>query len=87
MAVARHLKKPLFVGEFGVPGTPTAESRKRFEEQLELLRQHDVPLAALWVFDFDGQAADWNVTATNARKEQLAAVAEANRRLRRAGGN
>lgn len=86
-AVARRLKKPLFVGEFGVPGIPSAESRKRFAGQLELIRKHDVPLAALWVFDFDGQAADWNVTATNARKEQLAAVAEANRRLRRQAGN
>lgn len=87
MAVARRLKKSLIVGEFGVPGVPTAESRQRFAAQLELLQREQVPLAALWVFDFDGQAADWNVTAANTRQEQLAAVAAANRRLRAAGGN
>jgi len=41
-----------------------------------------VPLAALWVYDFSGQDADWNVTATNGRAYQLEAVAEANARLR-----
>ena len=37
-------------------------------------------LAALWVYDFEGQAADWNVTASNARKAQLDAIAALNRR-------
>ncbi len=41
-----------------------------------------MPLAALWVYDFSGQDADWNVTATNGRAYQLEAVAEANARLR-----
>jgi hypothetical protein len=80
--VAAQVHKPLFVGEFGVPGNPTPESRRRFAEVLAQIERLQVPLAALWVFDFDGQATDWSVTATNARAYQLQAVAEANRRLR-----
>ncbi len=82
LGVAAQVHKPLFVGEFGVPGKPTPESRKRFAEILGRLESEQVPLAALWVFDFDGQADDWSVTATNARAYQLEAVGQANRRLR-----
>ena len=82
MGVAAQVHKPLFVGEFGVPGKPTPESRRRFAEILAKLESEAVPLAALWVFDFDGQADDWSVTATNDRAYQLEAVGEANRRLR-----
>lgn len=82
MRLAVGLKKPLFVGEFGVSGAPTAEQRQRFQNVLTLLEGERVPLAALWVFDFDGQSADWNVTAANARSFQLEALAAVNRRLR-----
>lgn len=81
MRVALDLKKPLFVGEFGVPGAPTVERRQRFKNVLALLERERVPLAALWVFDFDAQSTDWNVTATNARAFQLEAIAAVNRRL------
>ena len=84
MKVAAQVRKPLFVGEFGVPGNPTPESRQRFAEMLGQLERESVPLAALWVFDFDGQAAYWSVTATHARAYQLEAVGAANRRLRQA---
>jgi hypothetical protein len=41
-----------------------------------------VPLAALWVYDFKGRDASWNVTATNERAYQLWAISEANARVR-----
>jgi len=82
MTVARAEKKPLFVGEFGVPGAATAESREKFASILTAIETNRVPLAALWVFDFDGQARDWNVTATNDRSWQLDAIQQANKRIR-----
>jgi hypothetical protein len=82
LMIGQKLKKPLFVGEFGVPGTPNEKSRVRFQEQLDLIERENIPFAALWAFDFSGQAADWNVTTANARSEQLRAVSELNRRLR-----
>jgi len=79
MAVAAALKKPLFVGEFGVPGPPSTENRAAFSSVLQCLVTNQVPLAALWVFEFAGQSADWSVTATNDRAWQLEEVARANR--------
>lgn len=70
MAVAQVAKKPLFVGEFGVAGARTPETEKRFFAQLAALRQHRVPLAALWVYDF-GSQAEWSVTPTNNRSWML----------------
>ena len=83
MTVARTVKKPLFVGEFGVPGTGSGESQLRFAAMLTAMETNHVPLAALWVFDFDGQAKDWNVTATNGRGWQLDALQQANERMRK----
>ncbi len=83
MAVARAEKKPLFVGEFGVPGAASAESQLQFTAMLNAIETNHVPLAALWVFDFDGQAKDWNVTATNGRGWQLDAIQQANERMRK----
>ena len=81
MTVAQSAKKPLFVGEFGVPGAATAESKEKFTTILAAIETHRVPLSALWVFDFDGQATDWNVTATNGRGWQLDAIQQANSRM------
>ena len=83
IAAAGRARKPLFVGEFGVSGPPSAETRKRFGELLGLIERSGVPLAALWVFDFGGQD-EWSVTASNARAYQLRAIGEANRRIRSA---
>jgi hypothetical protein len=82
LMISQKLKKPLFVGEFGVPGIPNEKSRVHFQEQLNLIERENISLAALWVFDFSGQAADWNITTVNSRAEQLKAVSELNRRLR-----
>lgn len=80
-AAARRAKKPLFVGEFGVLGAPSAEARRRFAELLALIETHRACLAALWVYDFARQE-EWNVTATNDRAYQLKVISEANRRMR-----
>ena len=67
-----------------MPGPPSQTAREQFAALLRAVEGSRVPLAALWVFDYGGQD-EWNVTADNARAWQLDAVAEANRRLRRAG--
>ncbi len=82
ITVAQAVKKPLFVGEFGVPGATTGESKMKFAAILSAIETNRVPLAALWVFDFDDQAKDWNVTSTNDRSWQLDAIQQANKRMR-----
>ncbi len=82
MTVSHATKKPLFVGEFGVPGAATEEAKVNFAKILSAMETHNVPLSALWVFDFESQAKDWNVTATNERKWQLEAIQQANDRMR-----
>ena len=79
MAVARKSGKPLFVGEVGSPGESPAEAAK-CRRLLAAIVDHGIPLAAVWVFDFPHQK-EWNITADNARRWQLDAIAEANRRL------
>jgi len=82
MTVAQAVKKPLFVGEFGVPGATTAESKEEFAAMVAAIETNRVPISALWVFDNAGQAKDWNVTATNERSWQLDAIQQANERMR-----
>ena len=88
MALALKLKKPLFVGEFGVQGPPSDETMPAFSTTVSVIENGQVPLAALWVYDHGGQD-EWSVSATNARAYQLEALAEANERIRAAmkGGN
>jgi hypothetical protein len=73
MEQARQSGKPLIIGEFGVEGMMTDASRKQFQEWLNALDASEVPLAALWVFDFSSQKT-WSVTADNDRKEQLSLI-------------
>lgn len=75
-SVARSHRRPLFVGEFGVSGPLTEASMARFRAWLDALEKHAVPLAALWVYDFDGQSADWNVTDDHARAPLLKLISE-----------
>ncbi len=82
MSVARALKKPLLVGEFGVPDAAPGDAKERFAAILSAIETNRVPLSALWVFDFEGQAKDWNVNATNGRSWQLDAIQKANERMR-----
>ncbi len=71
---ARLLGKPLFIGEFGVPGAGTPENRATFDRWIKQVQTPDVALAALWVFDFEAQDRDWNVTPDNQRSWQLDAL-------------
>lgn len=84
---SQSLRKPLFVGEFGVPGPLTSQSRLKFREMLNAIEAQAVPLSALWVYGYPGQDADWNVTATNGRSELLDLISEANHRLKLNGGH
>lgn len=82
MEISRKAKKPLFVGEFGAQRQPDPEAtRKLFAEMISALEKNQVPMAALWVFDYGPQDKNWNVTATNERSWQLTAIANANRRI------
>jgi hypothetical protein len=78
---ARELKKPLFVGEFGVPGKATQEARKHFEELISGLAREQVPFSAVWVFDFREQP-EYTIETGNDRFHQLEAVAAANQKLK-----
>lgn len=81
-AVAAAVKKPLFVGEFGVPGDTTDAARRQFAGILSAIETNGIPLSALWVFDFSAQSKDWSVNATNGRSWQLDAIQQANERMR-----
>jgi hypothetical protein len=83
MDVSRKARKPLFIGEFGAQTEKDPEVTKtRFSQMLSAIAKHEVPLSALWVFDYKPQDKQWNITATNERSWQLAAIAEANRRIK-----
>ena len=75
------MKTPLFVGEFGVPGATTKNTREQFAAILQAIETNRVPVAALWVYDFNSQSKDWNVNATNARSWQLKAIQQVNERI------
>ena len=81
MAMSRQLKKPLFVGEFGVPGPDTAEARKQFAAILTCIETNQVSVAALWVYDFKGQDSDWKVTSANGRAWQLLELQKLTQRM------
>jgi hypothetical protein len=82
--VARQMRKPLFVGEFGVSTDqlPGDRHRAMFAEMIAAIEQGEVPLAAVWVFDFAHQK-DCTITSDNARAWMLEAVKQANVRLRK----
>ena len=77
----RH-RRPLFIGEFGAAKTLGAEEeRARFLELLGAIEDNQIALAATWVFDFERQDRDWNVTFENERAYMLKMVGEVNERL------
>jgi Cellulase (glycosyl hydrolase family 5) len=79
------LEKTVFVGEFGVPGT-TPEAEQHLRRLLQTIVDHDITWAALWVFDFSHQAADYSITTANARAWQLDLITETNRQFRQSVG-
>lgn len=81
--LAKTWRKPVFVGEFGVPG-PEAKSRRLFTATLHSILKAKVALAAVWVFDKRNQTTgnqDYSITGTNGRRFMLKAVESANIRL------
>ncbi len=61
---AKSLKKPLFTGEFGVPGTGQ-EVEEEFRRMHQIIEESPIPVAAAWGFDLPSQNADYNITADN----------------------
>jgi len=80
-AVCVELNRPLFVGEFQVEDSAKPGAREAFESFLASLCEHRVPLAAVWVFDFDRQEDEFNISATNDRAWQLEMLGRWNRTL------
>jgi hypothetical protein len=68
-----------FVGEFGVVEADKEGERGIFRSYLNLLASRPGGYAALWVYDFDFQRKDWNVTNDGPRSYQLDSIAQANR--------
>lgn len=74
--------RPLVIGEFGAPATlgPDKE-RAVFHDLVDAIVDNNVPLAAFWVFDYDRQDGQWNVTLDNNRSYMIDVVAKANARM------
>ncbi|MDD5141750.1 MAG: cellulase family glycosylhydrolase, partial [Verrucomicrobiales bacterium] len=87
MAYANAMQKPLFIGEWGASavdafGTNNLEwDRTNFANFMNVIVSNQVPLSAVWVFDFIGQAASCNISWTNARSYMLDQVAMANNQM------
>lgn len=80
-AAARKLRMPLFVGEFGVPGPSTPASKREFKQQLAMLEDQKVVLAALWEFDVQPTPRpEWLISPANDRNYMLLAIEKVNRR-------
>lgn len=80
--MSRRAGKPLFIGEFGVPSQAGSQAQcAAFGELVMAIETQDVPLSAVWVFDFPGQDGTWNITFENERALMLSLVAQANRRM------
>jgi len=83
--LAARWHKPVFVGEFGVPGSK-AKSRRLFNAMLQSIVESNIALSAVWAFDEPHQTygkEDYSITATNNRRYMLAAIESANLRLMR----
>ncbi len=82
VAQARAMKRPVWIGEFGLPSKgDDAEVRAKFEALIDAMERTGVDLAAVWVFDLANQK-EWSATFANPRAYMLRLVAEANRRWR-----
>ena len=68
---ALSAKKPLFVGEFGVSKKYPLDHLETFNEFINAIEKYKVPLSAIWVYDFDDQSNDWNITFENDRSYML----------------
>jgi len=76
--LALSAKKPLFIGEFGVPNSYSNEVQSVYKRMIKAIKKNKVPLSALWVYDFSKQDKEWNITFDNNRKYMLQIISEAN---------
>lgn len=77
--IAKEMKKPLFVGEFGASEKDGHETAKKlFARMLKTFKETQVPLSAAWVYNFPPQDNEWNITFENNRKYQLDAIKDYN---------
>ena len=84
-SLAMGVKRPVFIGEFGLDTKlDAASTRVLFDELIADMEQTDTDLAAFWVFDLAGQKDTWSVTFDNDRAYMIQLTAEANRRWNRA---
>ena len=81
---AAKARKPLFLGEFGAERQlgPREKQEAVFQEFLDAIEKHRIPLAAFWVFDLPSQKDDWNVDFANDRAWIIERVAQANARMK-----
>lgn len=86
-ALARWSRKPLFLGEFGVPANLGAREKQEaaLREFLTAIRRHEVPLSAYWVFDFPPQTKNYSIDPAGDRMFILEAIREVNRSLSNGG--
>lgn len=86
MDASRQLKKPLFVGEWGAQEVLYgSETPNKFKVILSSIEENQVPLSAMWVFDYPPHDIDEgiNVSPDNGRREyMLQEIKEANIRLK-----
>lgn len=75
---AGKVRKPVFIGEFQVPDPDALDARARFAGFLDALARHNVPLAAMWVYDYPTQEQKFSVSGSNARSWQLSLLRDWN---------
>jgi len=84
---SEKLDKVLFIGEFGVcrgeHATSKEDEKRKFEELITVIRDAEVPLAALWVYDFKGQDKTCSVTFENDRAYQLYYIMKINSNIKK----
>lgn len=81
MDVANYENQPLVVEEFGASDTD-ANTQTEFTDLLNTIVTSQVPLSAMWVYDYSGQNGTYNVTQSNSRAYQLADVVSAEAQIR-----
>lgn len=86
MDASRQLKKPLFVGEWGAQEVLYgSETPNKFVEILSSIEKNQVPLSAMWVFDYPPHDTEEgiNVSPDNGKREyMLQQIKEANIRIK-----
>jgi len=87
MEAAGELKKPLFLGEWGAQEAKYGtETREKFMELLEAIEDNEVPLSAMWVFDYPPHDTEEgiNVSPDNGPREyMLQEIRKVNERMRK----